>query len=235
MATPEPTAASRRLRGAARAERTRLRRELERFERRIARLREELGEFEQGASALRQQLALLAQVAHDEEEDSAFPPERGHLRAIKPTTGRPELIPPNGYLRGADIRIAAVRVLAAAENPAVPVHYSDWYRLLVDAGYGVAGRDPLASFLTQLGRSPLVHRAGERGLYALDIGVLSRLRGRLHALHRELASLHEGQQTIDEVATVADRRAELTAEVIKVERELAEALESLGFTPEETT
>jgi hypothetical protein len=141
----------------------------------------------------------------------------------------------HGYLRGADIRITAVRVLAATENPATPIHYVDWYKLVVDAGYGVAGRDPLASFLTQIGRSPLVGRAGERGLYALDLDAPRRLRERLHALHHELVGLHEGQQTIDEIATVAARRADLTASVVGVERELEEALASLGFEADDST
>jgi hypothetical protein len=230
MATPEPTATSRRLQSAARAERARLRRELERCERRTGALRRELADLEQQSATIRQRLALLAQLAHDNEEDSPFVAEPRRLQAVEPAASG-ELPPARGYLRGADIRIAAVRLLAASENPARPIRYADWYRLLVKAGYGIAGRDPLASFLTQIGRSPLVRRAGERGLYALDLDVPRRLRERLHALHQELAGLHAGQQTIEEIATIAARRAELTAEVVQVERSLEEALASLGSDP----
>jgi predicted nuclease with TOPRIM domain len=233
MATPERTAASRRLQNAARAERARLRRELDRHEQRMSRLRTEMVELEQNANAIREQLALLAQVAHDEGEDSPFSIEERALRVVEPTLDQPHLTPPHGYLRGADIRIAAVRVLASTENPSKPTHYADWYRLVIEAGFGIAGRDPLATFLTQIGRSPLVDRASERGLYALNLDVLPRLRERLHGLHRELAGLHEGQQTIEEIATVATRRAELTAAAVKVERELEEALVSLGYDTDE--
>jgi hypothetical protein len=69
-------------------------------------------------------------------------------------------------------------------------------------------------------------------MYALDLDVPRRLREQLHVLHQELAGLHEGQQTIEEVATVSSRRADLTSRVVKVEHELEEALASLGFDPD---
>jgi uncharacterized protein YhaN len=232
MATPEPTATSHRLRSAARAERVRLRRELDRYDRRILRLRRELADLEQSANGIRQQLTLLAQLAHDE-EDSPFPTKTRRLSPVELQSNTGDVVPPHGYLRGADIRIAAVRVLAASEDPSRPIHYGDWYRLVADAGYGIVGRDPLASFLTQIGRSPLVNRAGAPGLYALDLRAPRELRERLHTLHQELASIHEGQQTIEEIATVATRRAELTSAVVKVERELEEAVASLGLDPNE--
>lgn len=97
-----------------------------------------------------------------------------------------------------------------------------------ESGHGIAGHDPQASFLTQIGRSPVVRRATERGLYALDIEAPRHLRERLHLLHQELARLHEGQQTIEEIATVATRRAELTREASDAERDLQEALTSLS-------
>lgn len=231
MATPEPLAPSKRLRSAALAERERLRRDLERTERRTSALRAELADAEHTASDIRRQLALLAQLAHDGERDSAFPVQRG-LRAVEPAHEAPTpdyQTPPQGYLRGGDIRVAAVRILASTEKPTKPVHYAEWYDLLTQAGYGVAGRDPQATFLTQIGRSPVVNHTGERGFYALDLDAPRRLSEQLHALHAELIGLHQGQQTIEEIATVRDRRAELTSEYAKIERELEEAAMSLGL------
>jgi hypothetical protein len=75
----------------------------------------------------------------------------------------------------------------------------------------------------------VVHRAGERGLYALDLDAPRRLSERLHKLHAELVGLHQGQQTIEAIATVRSRRAELTSEYAKVERELEEAATALGL------
>jgi hypothetical protein len=231
MATPEPLAPSRRLRSAALAERERLQRELERTAKRIAALRTELERVERNAGDIRRQLALLAQLAHDDEQDSPFPVQRS-LRAVEPPTPQETpgyQTPPNGFLRGADIRTAAVRMLASTANPTKPIHYTEWYDLLTRAGYGVAGRDPQATFLTQIGRSPVVGRAGERGFYALDLDAPRRLAEKLHGLHVQLVGLHQGQQTIDEIATVRERRAELTTEYAKVERDLEEAAVALGL------
>jgi hypothetical protein len=228
MATPEHTGTSRRLRSAARAERERLLRRLEQHEQRSVRLRTELVERQAAADEIRSQLALLSQIAH-EEDDSPFVRQGHHLRAVEPA---PEGVPERGYLRGADIRVAAVRLLAARENPSQPIHYAEWFQTFTGAGFGIAGRDPQAVFLTQITRSVLVVHAGERGIYALDLDIPRRLREHLHVLHQELAGLHEGQQTIEQVATVSARRADLTNQVVKVERELEEALVSLGFDPD---
>ena len=228
MATPEHTPTSRRLRNAARAERERLLRRLELLEQRIVRLRDELAGHQADAEDIRSQLALLSQIAHDE-DDSPFVRQEPHLRAVELAPERP---PELGYLRGSDIRVAAVRLLAARENPSRPIHYSEWFQIFADAGYGIAGRDPQAVFLTQITRSVLVLHAGDRGVYALDLDAPRRLREQLHVLHQELAGLHEGQQTIEQVATISARRADLTNHVVKVERELEEALASLGFDPD---
>jgi chromosome segregation ATPase len=231
MATPEPLAPSKRLRSAALAERDRLRRDLDRTDKRIAALRNELAEAERNAGDIRRQLALLAQLAHDEEQDSAFPIQRS-LRAVDPDvdeTAAEYERPVHGYLRGADIRLAAVRILASTENPAKPIHYGEWYDLVTQAGYGVAGRDPQATFLTQVGRSPIVKHTCDRGFYALDLDAPRRLSEQLRELHVELVGLHQGQQTIEAIATVRERRAELTSEYAKVERELEEAAAALGL------
>lgn len=230
MATPEPAASSRRFASAARAERERLLRQLKEQETRIADLRDETAHREAAVRHIREKLALLAKVAYDE-GDNALPLER-HLQPVART---PERLPAKGYLRGTDIRVAAVRILAATENPSTPIHYGDWFDLFTEAGYGIAGRDPRASFLTAISRSPLVMRTSQRGIYALDLDVPTRLRSQLHLLHRELAGLHEGQQTIDEIATVATRRAELTNQTVKIERELEEVAMSLGLDAETAT
>jgi hypothetical protein len=235
MATPEAITPSKRLRSAAVAERQRLRRDLGIAEKRIEALRDELLVAEENVSEIRRHLALLAAFAHDQDEDSPFPvPElRVAAAEIERTARQGPLTPPRGYLRGAGIRSVAVRVLGAAENPSRPIHYAEWYRMVADAGYDIAGQDPMATFLTQIGRSPVVKRASEPGVYALDLGAPQRLRERLRALHQELVSLHAGQQTIEEIATIRERRAELTSECARIERALEEATHALGVEPGE--
>jgi hypothetical protein len=205
------------------AERERLARQLERIERRLAAVLEERDRLIRGAEELRERLTVLAQLGSEPEEPEgeAAPPA---VRALQ----NPDRQPPLGLLRGGAIREVAVRLLAASKGPDRPIHYTSWYELLRDAGYGVAGRDPLATFLTQINRSPVVRRAGDPGLYRLDLDAVPRLRGRLRLLHDELIALHRGQQTIEEIASVRERRAELAAECGRVERALEEALEALG-------
>jgi hypothetical protein len=50
-----------------------------------------------------------------------------------------------------------------------PIHYRAWYELLLEEGVTATGKDPLATFLTQITRSPVVARvAGASGIYQLD-------------------------------------------------------------------
>jgi hypothetical protein len=219
VATPERLAPSRRLRSAAAAERRRLQRRLERVERQAMVLRSDLESAEGEAVELRRQLALLDGLALGED---------GHRVNALRVVQRDEDAP-LGVLRGADIRIAAVRILAAGERPDAAVHYGEWYELVRSAGYGIAGRDPLATFLTQITRSPVVQHAGGPGLYALDREAPQRLHERLSALHEELAQLRVGQQTLEDIATVRERRLDLTAEYDRVEQALSEAVEALGL------
>lgn len=74
-------------------------------------------------------------------------------------------------LRGARLQEIAVRVLADHQRPGEAIHYKQWYGLLRAAGYAVGGKDPLASFLAAVSRSPHVRAVGQRsGLYVLAGG-----------------------------------------------------------------
>jgi hypothetical protein len=221
MATPEPVAPSRRLAQAAAAERARLESELAIAEQEVTGLRKRIENVEKQASTIRQRLQLLDQLGATD----AKAPSR---------TARPRLVPPerepaNGWLRGAAIRQAAVRILAASANPHREIHYMNWLELLYEAGYAIPGRDPAATFLTQLGRSPVVVRADQPGTYVLDLKSPMRLRESLMALNEELLALHHGQQTIEQIASARDRRTELISEIARVERNLEEALAAIGF------
>lgn len=74
----------------------------------------------------------------------------------------------HGELRGKRLREIAVELLRQKRGDGAVVHYREWYELLLDAGVKVAGRDPLATFLTQLARAPEVVSVRPRsGLYRL--------------------------------------------------------------------
>jgi hypothetical protein len=71
-------------------------------------------------------------------------------------------------LRGQRLRQVAVQVLKRHRGKAATVHYREWYELLVADGHRVAGKDPIATFLTQLSRAPEVESVGRRtGMYRL--------------------------------------------------------------------
>jgi hypothetical protein len=71
-------------------------------------------------------------------------------------------------LRGQRLQEIAVQVLAEQHSAGEPVHYKQWYGLLRSAGYAVGGKDPLATFLATVTRSPHVRAIGQRsGLYLL--------------------------------------------------------------------
>jgi hypothetical protein len=84
---------------------------------------------------------------------SRAPGRVGHLREVEESSAT------NAVLAGARIREVAVLLLASSANPTRPIHYQQWYRLFRDAGYGIDARDPVATFLTQISRSPAVRRA----------------------------------------------------------------------------
>lgn len=224
MATPEQVQPSRRLQQAAAAERARLKRELDQSVRQTRTLREKLAAVEQRRLEIEQRLTLLDQLAGSGEPLTARPAD-DNVIAFPELAGEPA----HGYLRGSMIRLIAVRLLAATSEPTQPIHYTDWYRLVCEAGYGISGRDPLASFLTQISRSPVVIRGDGPGAYLLDLSAPGELRARLDELNAELLSLHEGQQTIEAITSARERRAELITEIGRAERALEEAIEALGL------
>jgi hypothetical protein len=71
-------------------------------------------------------------------------------------------------LGGQRLQEIAVQVLAKQNLGGEPIHYKDWYRLLREAGYLVAGKDPQATFLSSVSRSRHVRSIGNRtGLYVV--------------------------------------------------------------------
>src|SRR5262249_28303166 len=110
------------------------------------------------------------------------------------------------------------------------LHYRRWYELLQDAGYAVAGKDPLAVFLTQVSRSPVVRKATEPGTYEVDRQAPLRIRQRLERLQGELPGLAVGRQAAIELSIVRARRHELDLAISQEERALEEALRVLRRT-----
>ena len=87
------------------------------------------------------------------------------------------------------------------------LHYREWFDLLTRAGYAVAGKDPLAVFLTQLTRSPVVRKSATPGRYELDRQADQRLKRRIDRLHREYLSATRSHRDADHGRDRQDREA----------------------------
>jgi hypothetical protein len=74
----------------------------------------------------------------------------------------------HGDLRGQKLQEIAVELLRRKKGTGAVVHYKEWYDLFLASGLRVGGRDPVATFLTQIGRAPSVESVRPRsGLYRL--------------------------------------------------------------------
>jgi hypothetical protein len=71
-------------------------------------------------------------------------------------------------LRGERLREIAAEVVWRHFRAGDVVHYKQWFELVVADGYRIGGKDPKATFLTQVARVDSVERVGKRsGLYRL--------------------------------------------------------------------
>jgi LPS O-antigen subunit length determinant protein (WzzB/FepE family) len=71
-------------------------------------------------------------------------------------------------LRGRRVAEVAVAILKRELQPGQVVDYKDWFALLQSAGFRVAAKDPLGSFLAHVSRSSEVESLGDRsGRYRL--------------------------------------------------------------------
>jgi hypothetical protein len=125
-------------------------------------------------------------------------------------------------LRGPAIRETAVALLAT-HGMVEAMHYREWHALLGAAGYVVAGKNPLAVFLTQISRSPVVRKTTKSGVYELDRGAPIRLRRALTHLQIELRDLTADTSTGADYGAVRVRRDELMNGIRQAERALEEA------------
>lgn len=218
------------MQSAALAERERIERELRKLDARQEAVTRELATLRSAQEELQAQLLILNRFAHG---GSDYLAGNGKRSAAAPPTETFGLSPGGSeavVLKGLQIRESAVRVLASSPEGRGPVHYRTWFELLRSRGFVPAGKNPLATFLTQLGRSPVVNRSTASGMYALDFGFPRRARRQLEKLRVELEATHElpVDAGVEAIAAARERRAELAKAVESTERALEEALRSLG-------
>jgi hypothetical protein len=178
----------------------------------LRRLDEALGDVDQRVAILEQ---LIGPAAHLERPVTPARPT-GNLESVDGEPAGGDLI------RGPAIRAAAVKVLLDQHEYIEALHYRRWYELTREAGYVISGKDPLAVFLTQITRSPVVRKTDQAGVYELDRQAPLRLRQRLERLEGELRELLTVSAA--DTPTTRARRHELDVAISQQERALEEAL-----------
>jgi hypothetical protein len=221
---PSPPSPSARLLRAAAAEREELGRHRARLLTAREGLRKELADLDASLRELDERTRLLDRLAGP-------PADQATARGDGPRSAEAgDSVPGRAAsrLRGPAIRRAAVEaLLALAERPEA-LHYRDWYEAVRAAGFEVEGKDPLAVFLTQISRSPVIRKSTQAGVYELDTAAAHRLRDQLDRLHEDLRALSATPSAATDLATVRSRRAQIHAEIGQVEKALVEAEELLG-------
>ena len=124
---------------------------------RLAEAHERVEHFETRAAEARDEAQALADKMRAIEEVAGLAPQMAICNISE-------------ELRGERLREVAVDVLRRLASSGDPVHYRAWFDALVESGFRVTGRDPLATFLTQITRIEQVESVGRRsGLYRLRI------------------------------------------------------------------
>ena len=152
MATSPPPHAS--LVRAAAVEEERVERALAQLSHRRDTLAAEIAGLEAQMDELQERRQLLERLV-DRPED-----EGGGRVAVASRAG----VTP---VRGRQLRLVAAQLLARWHDDE-EIHYREWFERLLAEGYAVGGRDPLASFLTNVRDSPAVVRGTRQGYYRLD-------------------------------------------------------------------
>jgi hypothetical protein len=108
---------------------------------------------------------LAAEAAREAERYGRTIRELGEILEIEDQLSIVDL---SEQLRGERLREVASEVLWRHFRAGDVVHYKQWFELVVADGYGIGGKNPAATFLTQVARVDSVERVGRRsGLYRL--------------------------------------------------------------------
>jgi hypothetical protein len=229
-ATPPPSS---RLLRAADAERAELDRHRDRLHAAREELRAELARVEAGLADVDERRRLLDRLAPT---PTAGPgPDEADGDGVDPAVSlHPELtavVDQRRALRGPAIRETAVELLLSRPDGIEALHYREWFDLVTAEGYAIVGKDPLAVFLTQISRSPVVRRSTQAGVYEIDRDASGALRRELDDLHEQLRETTAAPAPSAGLSETRARRQTLMADISRVEKALEEARRLLEVRP----
>jgi hypothetical protein len=127
-----------------------------------------LERYEECRSKCERYSALLDEAAREAERYARTIRELGEILGIEDQLSIVNL---SDELRGERLRDVAAQVIWRHFRAGDVVHYKQWLELVVSDGHRIGGKNPTATFLTQVARVDSVERVGKRsGLYKLVAG-----------------------------------------------------------------
>lgn len=153
------------------------------------------------------------------------------IAPVPEPVARRRVVPDDRLLAGARLREAAVRAALRRGEVRRPVHHAEWLAWLRDDGFEPAGKRPENVFLTQIGRSPLVRRAGEPGFYVIDPDLVVDLQHEVTKNAAQFALIPPPDQMNMLGDDDRQRRQALRTEIARGERAIQEAWRLLSSEP----
>jgi hypothetical protein len=213
---PSEPAPSASLVRSARAEIERLKRRGAVLEQRRAALLAQLSELDGELAGYARRAKLLAELAEIETQPA-------------PTAARGRIA-----IKGAALRRVAGRLLWDAQR-SDEINYREWFERVLAAGYAVSGKDPAASFLTNVRDSPAVVKGSRPGMYRLDAEAIPRLEQSMREATAELADLersidgaYSSSAPREQIDRLTGRRVELQQAMKKTAAQLQEVQSIFG-------
>lgn len=124
-----------------------------------------LGRYEECVARAEHHAELADEATREAERFARTIRELGELLGVEDQLSITEL---HDELRGERLREVAAEVLWQHHRAGDIVHYKQWFDLVVAEGHRIGGKNPAATFLTQVARISTVERTGRRsGLYKL--------------------------------------------------------------------
>lgn len=124
-----------------------------------------LERFEECRARSENYAALASEATREAERYARTIRELGELLGLEDQLSIVDL---SEEIRGERLRVVASKVLWQHHSAGDVVHYKHWFDLVVADGHRIGGKNPAATFLTQVARVESVERVGRRsGLYKL--------------------------------------------------------------------
>jgi len=111
-------------------------------------------------------------------------------RRYRPLLAMPEARTSLRAIKGAELRRVAGQLLWTTQRER-EIHYREWFERVISEGYAIGGKDPVASFLTNIRDSPAVIRGSTQGHYMLDPSSLDRIAQQIGEIQAELADIEQ--------------------------------------------